>query len=69
MKIAAGTQHDERQKITNYGVQKLPPNHHQKGDHFVSIKIVIPKRMTNEQKAAMQAYEQLEQKTEPTPGV
>ena len=28
LKVAAGTQNDERMKVTNYGVQKLPPNHH-----------------------------------------
>ena len=28
IKIPPGTQHDERKKISNYGVQKLPPNHH-----------------------------------------
>jgi len=26
LKIVPGTQHDDKQKITNYGVQKLPPN-------------------------------------------
>ena len=28
IKITPGTQHDERKKISNYGLQKLPPNHH-----------------------------------------
>ena len=28
LKVSPGTQHDERMKVTNYGVQKLPPNHH-----------------------------------------
>jgi molecular chaperone DnaJ len=28
MKIDPGTQHNEKKKISNYGVQKLPPNHH-----------------------------------------
>jgi molecular chaperone DnaJ len=28
LKLQPGTQHDERKKITNYGIQKLPPNHH-----------------------------------------
>lgn len=28
MKVDPGTQHDDKKKITNYGVQKLPPNHH-----------------------------------------
>jgi DnaJ-class molecular chaperone len=32
MKIDPGTQHNDKKKIANYGVQKLPPNHHQKGN-------------------------------------
>lgn len=46
MKIAAGTQHTDKQKITNYGIPKLPPNNHEKGNHYVTIKIVIPKKLT-----------------------
>lgn len=60
MRIAPGTQHDERKKISNYGIQKLPPNHHQKGNHYVTIKVVIPKKLTNEQRAAMENYAKTE---------
>jgi molecular chaperone DnaJ len=45
MKIDPGTQNEDKKKIANYGVQKLPPNHHQKGNHFVNIKIIIPKKL------------------------
>ena len=62
LKIAPGTGHNEKAKITNYGVQKLPPNQSQKGNHFVNFKIVVPKRLNPEQKRAMQAYEKIEQK-------
>jgi DnaJ-class molecular chaperone len=48
MKIAPGTQHDDKQKISNYGIAKLPPNQHEKGNHYVTICIVIPKRLTQE---------------------
>ena len=48
IKIPPGAQHEERKKISNYGIQKLPPNHHQKGNHYVTIKVVIPKKLTNE---------------------
>jgi len=41
-------------------VQKLPPNQHQKGNHFVTIKIVIPKKLNDEQKKALEAYAKLE---------
>lgn len=56
IKIPPGTQHEERKKISNYGIQKLPPNHHQKGNHYVSIKVVIPKKLTDDQRKAMLAY-------------
>ena len=46
LKVTPGTQNDERMKISNYGVQKLPPNHQSKGDHFVTVKLVIPKRLS-----------------------
>jgi molecular chaperone DnaJ len=48
MKVDAGSQHSDKKKITNYGVQKLPPNHHQKGNHYVTIKVVIPKKLNKE---------------------
>lgn len=28
MKVDPGVQHNDKKKISNYGVQKLPPNHH-----------------------------------------
>jgi len=46
MKVPAGTQHDERKKMSNYGVNKLPPNHHNKGNHYVTIKVVVPKKLS-----------------------
>ena len=48
MKIDAGTQHNDKKKITNYGVTKLPPNHHQKGNQYVVIKVQIPKNLSDE---------------------
>lgn len=60
MKIDPGIQNEEKKKLANYGVQKLPPNHHQKGNHFVTIKIVIPKKLSEEQKRAMEQYAKLE---------
>jgi DnaJ-class molecular chaperone len=41
-------------------VQKLPPNHHQKGNHFVTVKIIIPKKLNEAQKKAMEAYAKIE---------
>ena len=74
MKIDPGTQNDDQKKIANYvsmitpfdislllqGVQKLPPNHHQKGNHFVKVKIIIPKKLNEAQKKAMEAFAMVE---------
>ncbi len=62
MKIDPGTQHNDKKKISNYGVQKLPPNHHQKGNQFVTVKVVIPKKLSPEQRAAMEAFKLVEEK-------
>jgi len=64
LKVSPGTQHDERKKITNYGIPKLPPNHHQKGNHFVTFKIVIPKILNAAQQKAMLEYSRVEDKAE-----
>ena len=60
MKIDPGSQNEDKKKIANYGVQKLPPNHHQKGNHFVTIKIIIPKKLSEAQRQAMEAYAKVE---------
>lgn len=60
MKIDPGTQNDEKKKISNYGVQKLPPNHHQKGNQYITFKIVIPKTLNKEQREAMEAFAKVE---------
>uniref|UniRef100_A0A7S3CJZ9 CR-type domain-containing protein n=1 Tax=Strombidium rassoulzadegani TaxID=1082188 RepID=A0A7S3CJZ9_9SPIT len=62
MKVDAGTQHNEKKKIANYGVQKLPPNHHQKGNHYVTIKVVIPRTLSPEQRQAMELFRSVEEK-------
>ena len=60
MKVDPGTQHDDKKKISNYGVTKLPPNHHQKGNQYVTVKIVIPKNLNEEQRKAMEAFKKVE---------
>jgi len=61
IKLPPGTQHEARKKITNYGMYKLPPNHHDKGNHFVTVKVIIPKKLTEEQHLAMAKYALTEQ--------
>ena len=60
MKIDPGSQNEDKKKIANYGVQKLPPNHHQKGNHYVTVKIIIPKKLNEAQRKAMEAYAKVE---------
>lgn len=43
---------------------KLPPNHHQKGNHIVNIKLVVPKKLTDAQRQALEQYAKLEDKLE-----
>ena len=42
----------------------MPPNHHQKGNHFVTFKIVIPKTLNAQQTKAMLEYAKTEDKVE-----
>ena len=56
MKVPPGTQHDERKKMSNYGVNKLPPNHHNKGNHYVTIKVVVPRKLTKDQERIMKEF-------------
>lgn len=40
----------------------MPPNHKQKGDHYVSFKIEIPKNISDEQRKAIEMYAKVEPK-------
>lgn len=53
LNVVGGTQHDTQQRIDSYGVQKLPPNHHSKGHHFVTFKVKIPSKLSPEMRALM----------------
>ena len=43
-------------KVSSYGY----------GDHYVNLKVTVPKSLSNEQRALIQAYAELE---EDTPGI
>lgn len=60
--INPGTQHNEKKRLVNMGISKLPPNHRQKGDHYVSFKIEIPKTINDEQRKAIEMYAKVEPK-------
>jgi len=68
MRIAPGTQHNDKQKITNYGIAKLPPNQKEKGNHYVTVKVVIPKKLDEDQRQAMVDFQQVESKVAPDTG-
>ncbi len=54
VKLRAGINHDEQVVLQGQGVNKLPPNQNTKGNHIVKIKIAIPKKLTDAQRAALE---------------
>jgi len=59
--IEPGTNHGDSKKLLNYGIQKLPPNQQQKGNHYVHFKIKVPLRLTDKQKQLIQEFALLEE--------
>lgn len=60
LKITPGTQHNDRKRLVKAGISKLPPNHRQKGDHYVNFKIEIPKSLNKEQRELIEKYQEVE---------
>ncbi|XP_064404776.1 dnaJ homolog subfamily A member 3, mitochondrial-like isoform X2 [Halichondria panicea] len=54
LKIPAGVQSHHRIKLTNRGIPQL--NGYGKGDHYVHVKISIPKRLTKQQRELITEY-------------
>ena len=54
------TNHNDVKKIAFNGVPKLPPNQFSKGNHYVHIKIAIPKTLSENAAKALQDYAMLE---------
>ena len=48
--IPGGVSQDTKIKLPGEGVTKLAPNQNQKGDHYVVLKINIPKNISKEQR-------------------
>lgn len=63
LKIPSGTSSHTKIRLANKGVKRLNSSGY--GDHYVHIKIRIPQRLSEKQKALVQAYAELE---EDTPG-
>ena len=64
MKVAVppGTNHGDIKKISNYGVNKLPPNNNGRGNHYVHFKIKVPKSLNSDQRKLMEEYSEIETK-------
>ncbi|KAH6937162.1 hypothetical protein HPB50_025808 [Hyalomma asiaticum] len=61
LKIPAGTSSHTKIRLANKGVKRLNSSGY--GDHYVHLKIRIPQRLNDKQKALIQAYAELETDT------
>lgn len=62
MRVPAGVQHGDKQKITGYGIANLPPKQNEKGNHIVTLKVVIPKSLSDIQRDKLLLFQKVEQK-------
>lgn len=58
IQIIPGTSSHTRIRLSGKGLKKV--NGIGYGDHYVNVKITVPKKLTNEQQALLQAYAELE---------
>lgn len=56
LKVNAGTNSGDKKRLSRYGVPHLPPNTKNKGNHYVSFKVKIPKNISTEER---KIYEEL----------
>ncbi|OMJ91962.1 hypothetical protein SteCoe_5397 [Stentor coeruleus] len=56
--VEPGMNSGDQKRIPGFGIQYLPPNQNKRGDHVITFKIKVPKKLTDEQK---KLYEQLAQ--------
>jgi DnaJ family protein A protein 3 len=61
IQIMPGTSSHHRIHLKGKGLKKV--NGYGNGDHYVHLKIIIPKKLSNKQKALIQAYAELETDT------
>lgn len=58
--VPPGTLHGSKLKLQGEGVTKLPPNNHSKGDQFVVFSVMIPSKLTPEQKNIFEELKKIE---------
>lgn len=56
LKVPEGTQPDTLIRIKGHGVEN--PNRKTKGDHFVRVNVIIPKKLSKQQKELLKEFEQ-----------
>lgn len=61
IQISPGTSSHTRIRLSGKGLKKIDGLGY--GDHYVNIKITIPKQLTDKQRALLQAYAELESNT------
>ena len=60
IKVEPGLNNCENLRLSNYGIQHLPPNSGQRGNHIVSFSVHIPKTLTLKQKEILEKLAKLE---------
>ncbi|XP_037045354.1 protein tumorous imaginal discs, mitochondrial-like [Bradysia coprophila] len=61
IQIMPGTSSHTKINLSGKGLKRV--NSHGQGNHYIDLKITIPKKLTQEQKALLQAYAELEENT------
>lgn len=59
-----GIQNGDVKKIIQHGISKLPPLHKQRGHHFITFEVEIPKVLTDEQRELFTKYAVIEERIE-----
>lgn len=60
VRIPAGTTHGAKVRLIGEGVPKLPPNDHERGDHFIVVQITVPAKLSTEQRELFEKLRELE---------
>jgi molecular chaperone DnaJ len=60
--VDPGTNDGDTKKLINYGITKLPPNQSQKGHHFIKFKIIVPNKLSEQQKKVYEELSRVEDK-------
>ena len=59
--IPTGTNSGKKIRLPNEGVTKLPPNHNQKGDHYIILNISIPSKLSDNERKIFEKLKEIEE--------